>query len=132
MSYCILVVDDSAVSRRMVCKAIEMSGLDIGKILEASNGQEALKILETAWVDVVLADINMPVMTGVEMVTEMARRDFMSVTPVVIISSERSDKRQSELQAQGIRAYLPKPFRPEKIKQVVGNLLREREEHPHG
>lgn len=131
MSYCILVVDDSSVSRRMVCKAIEMSGLDIGTILEASNGQEALKILETAWVDVVLADINMPVMNGVEMVEEMARRDFMSVTPVVIISSERSDKRQSELQAHGIKAYLPKPFRPEKIKQIVGQLLQQREGQQH-
>ena len=131
MSYRILVVDDSPVSRRMVCRAIAMSGLDVGEILEASNGREALDLLGQTWVDIVLADINMPVMTGAEMVQEMAKRDFMSVTPVIIISSEKSEKRMEEMLRLGVRTYLGKPFRPEQIKQVVGEILRERKETDH-
>lgn len=128
MSYCILVVDDSPVSRRMVCKAIEMSGLDVGRVIEAGNGQEALDLLSQNWIDVVLADINMPVMNGAEMVQEMAKRDFMKVTPVVVISSEKSERRMEEMRGLGVHTYLRKPFRPEQIKQVVGDLLRERKD----
>jgi len=131
MSYRILVVDDSAVSRKMVCKAVAMSGLDVGEILEASNGKEALEVVGRTWVDIVLADINMPVMTGAEMVAEMAKTDFMSTTPVVIISSEKGKERMEALQSLGVSAYLPKPFRPEQIKQVVGDLLREKKGDSH-
>jgi two-component system chemotaxis response regulator CheY len=132
MSYRILVVDDSPVSRKMVCKAVSMSGLDIGEILEAGNGKEALEVVAKTWVDIVLADINMPVMSGAEMVAEMAKRDFMSTTPVVIISSEKGRERMESLQSMGVSAYLPKPFRPEQIKQVVGDLLREKKGEAHG
>ena len=132
MSYRILVVDDSPVSRKMVCRAVQMSGLDVGEILEAGNGREALDLIANSWVDIVLADINMPVMSGAEMVAEMAKTDFMSVTPVVIISSEKSEKRQEELKALGVSAYLPKPFRPEQVKQIVEKLLREKGEGGHG
>jgi two-component system chemotaxis response regulator CheY len=131
MSYRILVVDDSPVSRKIVCKAVSMSGLDVGEIVEASNGREALEVVGKTWVDIVLADINMPVMGGVEMVAEMAKSDFMSATPVVIISSEKGEARIAELQAMGVSAYLVKPFRPEQIKQVVGDLLRERKGEDH-
>jgi two-component system, chemotaxis family, chemotaxis protein CheY len=132
MSYRILVVDDSPVSRKMVCRAVSMSGLDVGEILEASNGQEALDLVAKTWVDVVLADINMPVMNGAEMVAEMAKTDFMSSTPVVIISSEKGKERMALLQSMGVSAYLPKPFRPEQIKQVVGGLLQEKKGGVHG
>lgn len=132
MSYRILVVDDSPVSRKMVCKAVAMSGLDVGEVLEASNGKEALAMVAETWVDVVLADINMPVMDGADMVAAMAKQDFMSTTPVVIISSEKGAERMDAMRALGVSAYLPKPFRPEQIKQVVGELLRERKEGHHG
>jgi two-component system chemotaxis response regulator CheY len=126
VSYRILIVDDSPVSRRMVCKAVQMSGLDVGEIIEASNGQEALAAIADSWIDVVLADINMPVMSGAEMVAEMAKRDFMATTPVVIISSDQAKEHVEALKAMGVSAYLPKPFRAEQIKEVVGGLLRER------
>ena len=132
MSYRILVVDDSPVSRKMVCRAVTMSGLDIGEILEANNGKEALEVVARTWVDIVLADINMPVMNGAEMVAEMAKSDFMVNTPVVIISSEKGKERMEALRALGVSAYLPKPFRPEQIKQVVGELLREKKGESHG
>jgi two-component system chemotaxis response regulator CheY len=115
----------------MVRKAIEMSGLDVGRIVEAANGNEALQAMEESWIDVVVADINMPVMTGAEMVEQMVARDFMATTPVIIVSSEKSAKRIEELKRLGVKAYLNKPFRPEQIKQVIGEVLRERKEAVH-
>lgn len=131
MSYCILLVDDSPVVRHMIRKVIEISGLDIGQIVEAANGSEALEAIEKNWIDVVVADINMPVMTGAEMVKQMVERDFMATTPVIIVSSEKSAKRMEELKQLGVKAYLNKPFRPEQIKQVIGEVLRERKEAVH-
>jgi two-component system chemotaxis response regulator CheY len=115
----------------MVCKAVGMSGLDVGEILEAGNGKEALEVVRKTWVDIVLADINMPVMSGVEMVAEMAKSDFLATTPVVIISSEKGKERRDTMQSMGVSAYLPKPFRPEQIKQVVSGLLREKKGESH-
>lgn len=128
MSYRILLVDDSPVVRHMIRKAIEMSGLDVGEIVEAANGNEALLAMEKSWIDVVVADINMPVMTGAEMVKEMVAREFMATIPVIIVSSEKSARRLAELKQLGVKAYLNKPFRPEQIKQVIGEVLLERRE----
>jgi two-component system, chemotaxis family, chemotaxis protein CheY len=132
MSYRILVVDDSPVSRKMVCKAVAMCGLDVGEILEAGNGKEALELASSTWVDIVLADVNMPVMSGAEMVAEMAKRDFMSTTPVVIISSDKTEDRVKSMRSMGVSAYLPKPFRPEQVKQVISELLLEKKGERHG
>ncbi len=123
MSYTILVADDSAIVRTMVKKAIAMAGLEVGQVHEAANGKEALAVLGRAWVDVVFADINMPEMTGAELVRAMRDDPTLSTTPVVIVSSERSQARIEELQRDGARAYVKKPFRPEHFRTVVEALL---------
>ncbi len=123
MSYTILVVDDSAIVRTMVKKAVSMAGLDVGQVHEAANGKEALAVLGRTWVDVVFADINMPEMTGTELVRHMKADPALASTPVVIVSSEQSQTRIDELKAWGARAYLKKPFRPEQFREVVENLL---------
>jgi two-component system chemotaxis response regulator CheY len=123
MSYTILVVDDSAIVRTMVKKAVSMAGLDVGQVHEAANGKEALAVLGRTWIDVVFADINMPEMTGTELVRHMKADPALASTPVVIISSEQSQTRIDELKAWGARAYLKKPFRPEQFREVVENLL---------
>ena len=132
MSYRILVVDDSPVSRKIVRRAVQMSGIDSGEILEAGNGKEALELLGKSWIDVVLADINMPVMDGLELVSEMAKQDYMKATPVVIISSEKGEQKVEQMLAMGVSAYVPKPFRPEQLKQIIGKLLREKKGEDHG
>lgn len=123
MSYSVLVVDDSAVVRRMVRRALSMSGVDLDPVYEAGNGREALEILGQQWVDIVFADINMPEMTGAEMLQEMKSSPVLSATPVVIVSSEQSEERTKQMKSLGARAYLVKPFRPEAIKQVVLQVL---------
>jgi two-component system chemotaxis response regulator CheY len=123
LSYTILVADDSAIVRSMVKKAIGMAGLDVGHVHEAANGREALDLLRRTWVDVVFADINMPEMTGAELVRAMRADPALASTPVVIVSSERSQARIDELQQEGARAYVKKPFRPEQFRAVVETLL---------
>jgi two-component system, chemotaxis family, chemotaxis protein CheY len=123
LSYTILIADDSAIVRSMVKKAIGMAGLDVGRVHEAANGREALELLRHTWVDVVFADINMPEMTGAELVRAMRDDPALAATPVVIVSSERSQARVDELRRDGARAYVKKPFRPEQFRAVVESLL---------
>ncbi len=132
MSYCILIADDSAIVRAMVRKSLAMAGLDIGEVLEATNGREALDQLRRTWVDVVFADINMPEMSGLDLLKAIKEDKVLAGTPVVIVSSERSQARIDELSRNGARAYVKKPFRPEHFRGVVEGLLSIKEEERHG
>jgi two-component system chemotaxis response regulator CheY len=123
MAYNVLIVDDSAIVRSVVRKTLLISGIDLGEIYEAGNGRDALAELDAHWVDIVFADINMPVMNGIEMVDRMVERDMLKTSPVVIISTERSETRMAELRAKGVSDYLNKPFTPECLRDVVGRIL---------
>ncbi len=123
MAYNILIVDDSDTVRAVISKTLKMSGLDLGELHTAANGQEGLDVLREQWVDLVLTDINMPVMNGVEMIERMRADDDLAALPVVVISTEGSTTRIEELKAKGVRAYLRKPFTPEKLKEVIEDLL---------
>jgi len=123
MAYNILIVDDSQTMRAVLAKTLSMAGLEIGTVMEAENGREALSILEREWVDIVFADINMPVMNGVEMVQEMQKLGYMESTPVIIISTEGSKTRLDTLRGMGVRGFLRKPVSPELFKSVVDGVL---------
>jgi two-component system, chemotaxis family, chemotaxis protein CheY len=123
MSYTVLIVDDSAIVRTMVKKALAMAGLDLGEVHEAANGKEALTVLARTWIDVVFADINMPEMTGAELVQRMKADPALAATPVVIVSSEQTEARVEEMKRCGAKAYVKKPFRPEQFRAVVDELL---------
>lgn len=123
MSYAVLIVDDSPIIRKMVAKTLEMTDLEIRECHHAGNGREALDILEHHWVDIVFADINMPVMNGREMIQIMSEQGLLETIPVVIISTERSRERMEWLRAKGVSAYLNKPFAPEEFAHTVRELL---------
>jgi two-component system, chemotaxis family, chemotaxis protein CheY len=123
MSLSVLVVDDSAVIRSVVRKALGMSGVDLAEVHEAGSGVEALRVLGERWIDIVLADLNMPEMSGVELVRAMAQDHVLATIPVVIVSSERDPSRIEELRRLGIRAYLKKPFRPESLRDTLHEVL---------
>jgi two-component system chemotaxis response regulator CheY len=123
MAYNILIVDDSAIIRAAVKKTLAIAGIEIGELYEAENGKIALEKLEAGWVDLVLADINMPVMNGVELVDNMVASGLIETTPVIIISTERSETRIKELKAKGVSAYLNKPFTPENVRAVIDDVL---------
>lgn len=119
----VLVVDDSTVMRRMVKRSLEMAGLPLGRVFEAENGFAALTLLVSHRIDLVLSDVNMPEMDGVELVRQMSRANATRGVPVVIVSTERSEPRIDELRTLGVSAYLNKPFRPEELGHIVRRVL---------
>lgn len=123
MAYNILIVDDSAIVRSVIKRTIGLCGVDVGEIFEAANGREALDQLEKTWIDILFVDINMPVMTGVELVEELDQRGTLKETPVVIVTTDRSEVRINQLKAHGVREYLNKPFTPEEIRDVLDRCL---------
>lgn len=123
MAYNILIVDDSRTIRAMIIKTLKLSNVDINKIYEAGNGKEALECLHDNWIDIVLSDLNMPVMTGIEMVDAMAEDGLLKEIPVVVISTDGSATRIEELKKKGVKEYIRKPFTPETISQIVDKVL---------
>lgn len=119
----ILVVDDSGTMRGMIKRTLGMCGLDIGNVLEAANGIEALAQMHEHAVSVILLDINMPVMNGTQLLQRLHDDPRLRAIPVIIASTEGSETRISELLAAGARGYVRKPFRPEQLRDVLAPLL---------
>ncbi|MCK5566167.1 MAG: response regulator [Planctomycetes bacterium] len=123
MAYNILIVDDSVLTRAAIKRIIDMVDLDVDEVLEAENGIEAFKVLESKNVDVVLADLNMPEMGGVELVHKMKSDDAYSDIPVIVVSTESSVTRIKELLSEGIKDFLHKPFSPEEFRATLAKNL---------
>ena len=123
MVYKILIVDDSAITRMILKKTISMAEIPVQQYYEADNGIKALDILGDHSVDLVLADINMPQMNGMEMAAAILANPTTSDVPVVIISTHTEDSRINELRSQGVKAYIRKPFTPEIIRDVLSEIL---------
>ncbi len=118
-----LIVDDSSVMRKIVARALQQGGVSIGQILEAGNGAEALDILRQQKVDLVLSDINMPVMDGLEFVRQLQSVENARGIPVVMITTEGSESHVMQAISCGARGYIRKPFTPDQMKQSVLPLL---------
>ena len=94
-----------------------------GKFGQHEDAIAALEILKDAWIDLVLADINMPVMDGEQMVLKMAEDGLLNTIPTIIVSTDGSRERAERLSAKGVRAFVRKPFTPESLRQAVHNVL---------
>jgi two-component system chemotaxis response regulator CheY len=123
MALNILIVDDSSVVRTVIAKTLRLAEAPVGELYEAANGRQALDLLRVRWIDLVFADINMPVMTGLELVDQMSREGLLASVPVVIVSTHGSQPQIDALSRKGIAAYIRKPFTPERIRQVVESLF---------
>ncbi|MDJ0721140.1 MAG: response regulator [Desulfobacterales bacterium] len=121
MSLNVLVVDDSSVMRAMIIKTIRMSGLDLGDVYQAADGKEGLEAARDNWVDLVIADINMPVMNGEEMIDAMKADPEIADIPTIVISTEGSATRIERLQQKGV-TFIHKPFTAEIIKASIESL----------
>lgn len=115
----VLIVDDSSLTRKAIRRIVDMIGLDIAEVFEAENGVEALKILHEAQIQLVLADLNMPEMGGIEMIYHMRGNEATRNIPVVIVSTESSTTVIEGLLADGAKDYLHKPFTPEEFREVL-------------
>ena len=120
MALNILIVDDSKLTRRAIRRIIGMLELDVGELIEAEDGLEAIeKIKGPVKIDLVLADLNMPKMTGIEMIYHLRGEEATKSIPVVIVSTESSTTRVEALLADGAVDFLHKPFTPEQIREVL-------------
>lgn len=124
MAYNILIVDDSLTARTFIARTLQMAEVPLNQIYQARNGQEAMDLLQRVWVDMVFADINMPMMNGTEMVRQMRTIDLLKSIPVIIVSTDRSAQRMAEMREAGVQAYLTKPITPEDLKDVVERFLK--------
>lgn len=123
MAYNILVVDDSETMRAVIAKSIGLAGVALGSLFQAGNGAEGIEVLKREWVDLVLADINMPVLNGVGMVAQMKADPALGDIPVIIVSTEGSATRLQSLKDQGVKGFLRKPFTPEELKKAMETVL---------
>lgn len=120
----ILIVDDSAMMRKIVLRALTLAGLDFQKVLEAGDGKEALELLKAHTVELIMCDINMPVMSGLELLRAMREQNLAAGVPVVMVTTESSAEHVREAVAVGASGYIRKPFTPDHVKQKVLALLR--------
>lgn len=118
----ILIVEDSATMRSLIVSCLEELGEPV-KITEASSGFEALRYLPRDEFDLVVTDINMPDINGLELVSFVKNNEKYQGIPLVIVSTEGSDRDRDKGLELGADAYLVKPFDPELLRQVVRDLL---------
>ena len=118
-----LIVDDSSVMRKIVERSLRQAGIDLKQVLEAGNGAEALTVLQDNLVDLILCDINMPVMDGLEFVKQLSAVGNAKGVPVVMITTEGSEAHVVQALSLGARGYIRKPFTAEQVKEQVLPVL---------
>ena len=118
MALNVLIVDDSGVMRSMILKTLKMTGLPLGEVHQAGNGQEGLDAISDNWIDLAIVDINMPVMNGEEMIDNLKAKPDTADLPVVVISTEGSETRIQRLREKGVE-FIHKPFTPEIIRDTI-------------
>jgi two-component system, chemotaxis family, chemotaxis protein CheY len=121
MAFRVLIVDDSPVMRTFIRRVMDMSGFEVGACFQASDGQEALDVLSREWVDVILTDINMPNMNGEELLRFIASKKID--IPVVVVSTDATEVRVSQMLTLGAKGYVKKPFAPEVLREELERVL---------
>jgi len=119
----VLIVDDSSVMRKIVDRSLRQAGLELTEVLEASNGVEALARMRESRVDLILSDINMPSMDGLELVRQLQAIDNAKGVPIVMITTEAGESHVVQALSSGARGYIRKPFSPDQIKERIIPLL---------
>jgi two-component system chemotaxis response regulator CheY len=118
-----LIVDDSSVMRKIVERSLRQAGLDLLVVFEAGSGTEGLEILRGKQVDLILSDINMPSMDGLEFLRQLRAQNLAPGIPVVMITTESSEEHVKQAIAAGAQGYIRKPFTAEQVKERVLPLI---------
>src|ERR1051326_573862 len=119
----VLVVDDSAAIRKILNRVLRQTGMAIGTIYEAGDGQEALTLMKGQRVNLVLSDINMPKMDGLQLLAALKTSDEWRNIPVVIITTEGGETKVAEAVRLGAAGYVRKPFTADQIKEKLVGIL---------
>jgi len=118
-----LIVDDSSVMRKIVERALRQAGLTLMVVHEAGSGTEGLDLLRAKQVDLILSDINMPSMDGLEFLRQIRAQNLAPGVPVVMITTESSEEHVKQAILAGAQGYIRKPFTAEQVKERVLPLL---------
>jgi two-component system, chemotaxis family, chemotaxis protein CheY len=118
-----LIVDDSSVMRKIVERSLRQAGLESLIVLEAGSGVEGLELLKAKQVDLILSDINMPAMDGLEFLRQLRSQQLATGVPVVMITTESSEEHVRQAIEAGAMGYIRKPFTADQVKQKVVSLL---------
>jgi len=123
-----LIIDDSAVMRKVIERALRQAGLELSEVLQASNGEEALQTLRenqgSGALALILSDINMPVMDGLQFLEARKQENLAQGVPVVMITTEGNESFVLRAIAAGAQGYICKPFTAEQVKARVLPLMR--------
>ncbi|OWY39166.1 two-component system response regulator [Xenophilus sp. AP218F] len=120
MTKTILIVDDSISLRQVVRMTLAGAGYDV---LEAGNGQEALEVLDGRKIHLIVSDVNMPQMDGIELLKNIKQHPHYKFTPVIMLTTESSDDKKREGKEAGARAWVVKPFQPPVLLSAVSKLI---------
>jgi two-component system chemotaxis response regulator CheY len=118
-----LIVDDSSVMRKIVERSLRQAGLDPLVVHEAGSGVDGLEILKSKQVDLILSDINMPSMDGLEFLRQVRAQNLAPGVPVVMITTESSEEHVKQAIMAGAQGYIRKPFTAEQVKERVLPLV---------
>lgn len=123
MANSLLLVDDSATMRKIILRTLRMAGLDIDSFEEAGDGNEALEKLAQKPADIMLCDINMPGMGGLELVKKVRENDSYADMKIIMISTESAEELIDGVMADGANGYVTKPFTPEIIQKALAPFM---------
>jgi two-component system chemotaxis response regulator CheY len=119
----VLIVDDSAAIRKILNRVLVQAEVPLGKVHEASDGHEALERLKTDKVGLILSDINMPNMDGIEFLTRLKADASLKMVPVLMVTTEGSQAKVMQALALGAAGYVKKPFTADQIKEKLTGLI---------
>lgn len=123
MALDVLIVDDSAAIRKILQRVLVQAEVSVGQVLEAGDGIEALQRMKDSKVDLVLSDINMPNMDGIQLLTEIRANPAWERIPVVMITTEGSQQKVLAAVQLGANGYVRKPFTADQIKEKICGLV---------
>jgi two-component system chemotaxis response regulator CheY len=119
----ILIVDDSAAIRKILQRVLRQSEIPIGNIFEAADGNEAIAALKAQHIGLMLSDINMPNMNGLELLSQVKASESWKNVPVVMVSTEGSQAKVLEAVQLGAAGYVRKPFNADEIKEKLAKFF---------
>ncbi len=119
----ILIVDDSAAIRKILQRVLRQTDVPIGEVYEAGDGLEALELMKSQKVGLILSDINMPNMDGLQLLSELKANEAWKSVPIVMITTEGSQNKVVEAVNLGAAGYVRKPFTAEQIKDKLATVL---------
>jgi two-component system chemotaxis response regulator CheY len=118
----VLIVDDSSAIRKILQRVLAQTDVAINRVLEAGDGKEGLELLKKEKINLVLSDINMPNMDGLQFLTEIRANDEWKNLPVLMITTEGSQAKVLEAAHLGATGYVRKPFTAEQIKEKLATI----------